>query len=149
MNTLFEKQACADIMQRLNTLQPDSKNQWGKMNVAQMLAHCVCPLEVALGEKSSPRSFMAKVLGPFFKGVLTNDKPFGKSAPTDPTFVVADQRDFETEKTRLQNYIQRFQAAPPAAVAQRPHQFLGKITAEQWGMSMYKHLDHHFRQFGA
>lgn len=28
------------------------------------------------------------------------------------------------------------------------HPFFGKMTGEDWGHLMYKHLDHHFRQFG-
>jgi hypothetical protein len=28
------------------------------------------------------------------------------------------------------------------------HPMFGKMTADQWGRSMWKHLDHHLRQFG-
>jgi len=28
------------------------------------------------------------------------------------------------------------------------HSFLGRLSGEEWGIMMYKHLDHHLRQFG-
>ena len=29
------------------------------------------------------------------------------------------------------------------------HAFFGKLTGEEWGRLMHKHIDHHLRQFGA
>ena len=29
-----------------------------------------------------------------------------------------------------------------------PHPLFGKITPLEWGTGMYKHLDHHLKQFG-
>jgi len=29
------------------------------------------------------------------------------------------------------------------------HAFFGSLTGAEWGVSTYKHLDHHLRQFGA
>ena len=29
------------------------------------------------------------------------------------------------------------------------HPFFGAMTSEEWSVLMYKHLDHHLRQFGA
>jgi hypothetical protein len=32
--------------------------------------------------------------------------------------------------------------------SQYPHPFFGPLKAEQWAILMYKHVDHHLRQFG-
>ena len=80
---------------------------------------------------------------------LIADKPFGKNSPTDPTFVVTDPRDFAREKEYLTALIGRFCERGPAAAGNYPHTFLGRITGDEWGVVMYKHLDHHLRQFGA
>ena len=40
MNTLFTSSSLSQILSRIEKLTPNSQRQWGKMNVAQMLAHC-------------------------------------------------------------------------------------------------------------
>jgi len=30
-----------------------------------------------------------------------------------------------------------------------PHSFFGRMTPDEWAVLMYKHVDHHLRQFGA
>ena len=40
MKNLFEPATVEEVKQRMAQLRPDSERQWGKMNVAQMVAHC-------------------------------------------------------------------------------------------------------------
>jgi hypothetical protein len=40
MKNLFEPAAVNEITDRMAHLRPDSERRWGKMNAAQMLAHC-------------------------------------------------------------------------------------------------------------
>ena len=80
--------------------------------------------------------------------VLRSEKPLSKNSPTDPTFVVSDTRDFEKEKARLLAVMQRFHAAGQQAADGRVHSFFGRLTGGEWGVIMWKHLDHHLRQFG-
>ena len=103
MNSLFDPQISQKIIQRIENLQVDSPRQWGKMDVAQMLAHCVVSLEVAVGDKNPPRTFIAKLIGGFMKGMLTNDKPMPKGSPTNPAYLIVDERDFENEKNISNN----------------------------------------------
>ncbi|MGZ6988948.1 MAG: DUF1569 domain-containing protein, partial [Thermoanaerobaculia bacterium] len=101
MNTLFTPSDRQQILGRLGKLEPGATRQWGKMDAAQMCAHCVAALEVGAGDVAKEHSFIGKVLGRFVKGSLLGDKPFSKNSPTDPSFVVTDPRDFAKEKTRL------------------------------------------------
>ena len=105
-------------------------------------------LEVASGQKKIKRVFIGRILGPLFKPNYFNDKPFGKSSPTAPEFVVTDPRDFEKEKARLILEVKQFSSAGEAKCTKEPHAFFGPRTPQQWGIGMYKHLDHHLRQFG-
>lgn len=148
MKNLFQPEVLEEIQQRIEKLQPNSKRLWGKMEVAQMLAHCTAAIEVAVGEKFPPRMFIGRILAPFLKPVLTNEKPFKKNTPTDKSFLVIDQRNFEKEKSRLLELINRFSTGGPGKVTSHPHSFFGKLTPIQWSTGMYKHLDHHLRQFG-
>ncbi len=149
MKNLFNQEAEQEILNRFNTLTPDSRRQWGKMYVDQMLAHCSVTLEVATGQKSPPRLFIGKLLAPFFKSSVLSDKPFSKNGPTDKSFIVTDRRDFDAEKTKLTGLIKQFSEGGAEKCTTHPHSFLGKLTADEWGLIMYKHLDHHLKQFSA
>ena len=68
--------------------------------------------------------------------------------PTDNSFLVVDQRNFEKEKARLIELVTQFSTGGEAKCTTHPHPFFGKVTPHEWGAGMYKHLDHHLRQFG-
>ena len=48
----------------------------------------------------------------------------------------------------LLKYIEKFQAGGEEKCTTYPHPFFGKVTPREWSIGMYKHLDHHLRQFG-
>ena len=148
MKNLFDKNAYNEITNRINTLTPQSQRQWGKMEVAQMLAHCKEAFKVPLGDKKMPRMFIGLLLGWAFKKKLYNDEPWKRNLPTAPNFIIKDERDFEKEKQGLTGLINQFHNGGPDNVGRFPHPMFGTFTKEQWGKSMYKHLDHHLMQFG-
>jgi hypothetical protein len=148
MKSLFSPSERQQILDRLGKLQAGATRHWGKMDPAQMLAHCVAALEVGVGDVAKDHSFIGKVLGRFVKGSLLGEKPFSKNSPTDPGFIVADARDFEKERARLAAIVQRFGSAGASAANGRMHSFFGRLKGDEWGILMYKHLDHHLRQFG-
>ena len=45
--------------------------------------------------------------------------------------------------------VETFAAEGPACWSRHPHPFFGPLKPQQWAILMYKHLDHHLRQFGA
>ena len=148
MKNVFQPDALQEVNQRINKLQPNSQRQWGKMDVAQMFAHCSAALEVAAGKKFPPRIFIGRILAPFFRSVFSNDKPFKQNMPTDNSFLIIDQRNFEKEKARLIDLVTQFSTGGEAICTTHPHPFFGKLTPKEWATGMYKHLDHHLRQFG-
>ncbi len=148
MSTLFASADRQQILDRRGRLDAASTRQWGKMDVAQMCAHCVAALEVGAGDVARDHSFLGKVLGRFVKGSLLGDKPFSKNSPTDPTFVVSDPRDFAKERARLVEIVERFGSGGAAAANGRMHSFFGRLEGDEWGVLIYKPLDHHLRQFG-
>jgi hypothetical protein len=149
MPSLFEPATKQGILERLNGLTPGATRQWGKMDAAQMMAHCTVAMEAGTGDKPLKQAFIGKILAPFVRSSFLGDKPFGKNSPTDPTFVVSDARDFAKEKGRLTALIARFCERGPAEAGRYTHSFFGKISGDDWGVVMYKHLDHHLRQFSA
>ena len=149
MKNLYDKDTYTEIINRLNTLTPETQRQWGKMNVAQMLAHSKEAFKVPLSDKKMPRSILGLLVGWMIKSKLYNDEPWKRNLPTAPNFIIKDERDFDKEKQELVDMINRFHHAGPGNVGKYPHPMFGAFTPEQWGMSMYKHLDHHLQQFNA
>ena len=149
MKNLFDLNDRETVIQRLDRLSPNSSRRWGKMSAAQMLAHCSRALEAGTGDLPLKQALLGKIFAPFVRSSFLGEKPFGKNSPTDPAFVVSDERDFAREKEHLSRVIARFCQKGPAEAGKQTHSFLGRISGEEWGRVMYKHLDHHFRQFGA
>lgn len=148
MKTLFQKETINEILTRIEKLAPETQHSWGKMNVNQMLAHCTVGMKTASGELFLKSNAFLKLIGSLFKSQTTNEKPFGKGSPTHPGFIIGDTKGFEKEKQLLIDQINKFHSAGESKVTSNPHAFFGKLTPTQWGSLMYKHIDHHFRQFG-
>jgi hypothetical protein len=148
MKNLFQPDAVNEVISRIDRLQPTTQHQWGKMEVAQMMAHCSATLDMASGRLIVPRLLIGRILGPFVRSSFTNEKPFSKSSPTDKKFVIADKRDFAREQEQLKVRIGQFHQGGEAQCTKHPHSFFGSLTPQEWAIGMYKHLDHHLRQFG-
>src|SRR5215471_19931747 len=75
MKNLFERETVDEVISRIDTLRPTTPRQWGKMDVAQMLAHCSAAMDMASDRLKLPRRFIGRLLGPFVKPIFTNEKP--------------------------------------------------------------------------
>ena len=148
MKTIFDTSTYQEVTTRLNTLKAENKAEWGIMNAPQMLAHCVEGLKIANGEVKRKRIFIGYILGPIFKPAFIGEKPIQKNSPTDPTFIIKDERNFELEREKLSANLKRFHDGGEKAASTHPHFFFGKFTQKEWGILVYKHIDHHLRQFG-
>jgi hypothetical protein len=149
MKSLFEAARVEEIKKRMAQLRPDSERLWGKMNPAQALAHCSAAIGMAVGETRPPRILIGRLLGPLAKkSVIVNGEPMRRNSMTDKSVLVTDERDFEVEKQRLRESIDRFAAGGPEICTKHPHFFFGTLTPVEWAALMYQHLDHHLRQFG-
>ena len=149
MKTLFQPDAVDELISRIDKLQPASLRQWGTMDVAQMMAHCSAALDMASGRLNRPRVFIGRLIGPFVKSIYTNEKPLPRNSPTDEKLVFSDQRDFAREQEQLKLKLRQFHNGGEGQCTRHPHPFFGSLTPQDWGRGMYKHIDHHLRQFGA
>jgi hypothetical protein len=148
MPSLFTPADREALAHRLAALEPGTTRRWGKMAPAQMLLHCAIGLETATGDRPMKQAFLGKLLTPFIRKLVLGKKPFRRNSPTDPTFVVSDTRDFEAERARLATLIDRFVRRGPESAGKATHAFFGRLSGDEWGRLMHKHLDHHLRQFG-
>ena len=148
MKSFFNTSDTSEMIKRIEKLPSSAQKQWGKMEVAQMLAHCGRSIEMAMGIINPRRVFIGRLIGGFFKSKYTEEKPFSPDSPTSDELKVIDARDFNIEKEHLIQRIKVFSNGGEDACTKHPHPFFGNLTPSDWGIGMYKHLDHHLRQFG-
>lgn len=146
IKNLFDNLVKEELIERINRLTPETERKWGKMNVAQMLAHLQMQIEVAYGTRIVKGNLLMKLMVPLFKKSLYNEKPWKSGLPTDKSFITTgESKDFETEKNKLLGLVKKFSES---AIRHTPHPIFGKMTKEQWSNATWKHLDHHLKQFG-
>jgi len=149
VKNLFEAAVVEEVKVRMAQLRPESERQWGKMNSAQMLAHCSATIGMAMGKISPPRILIGRLLGGLAKkSVIVNGTPMRRNSMTEKSCLVTDERDFVAERQGLRESIDRFATGGPGVCTKHPHFFFGPLTPVEWAVLMYQHLDHHLRQFG-
>ncbi|OOQ59308.1 DUF1569 domain-containing protein [Mucilaginibacter pedocola] len=148
MKSLYNVTDNHELLARLNNITPATQPQWGKMNAAQMLAHCQVPLQIGFGELQLKRMFLGYIFGSMAKKKLMSNAPFDKNLPTFNQALIKHQPDFEVEKEKLSAYIKRLATGGPEGITKRPHPFFGPLSTHEWDQLQYKHLNHHLEQFG-
>ena len=149
MKSLFDSKTFQGTVGRIEALQPSASRQWGKMTPSQMLEHSARALEMAVGKGPQKQVWFGKVIGWAVRKNFLGEKPFSKNGPTDPEFIVHDEPDFNGAKRRLLGLMRDFQSKGELGCDGNVHGFFGRLSGAEWGVTQYKHLDHHLRQFGA
>lgn len=146
---IFTRPVADAVIGRINQLTPSTTPKWGKMNVAQMLAHCNVTYEMAFEDKHpKPGAFMRFMLKTMVKGKVVSEAPYPQNGRTAPQFIITDAKEFEKEKQRLIGYIAKAQQLGEAHFDGRESHSFGSLTKTEWNNMFYKHLDHHLTQFG-
>ncbi len=148
LNT-FDPKTTEKTFERLEKLNYMSKPQWGKMNVAQMLAHLNVTYDLTYSKTIAHHSFFSKLMMKLFvKGIVTSEKPYPKNSRTGHDFIISNERDFVKEKSIFIDYVKQTEAKGAAYFERRENPAFGVMTAKEWSNQFYKHIDHHFTQFG-
>lgn len=148
LNT-FDPATTERVIARVEKLTPDSQPLWGKMNVAQMLAHLNVAYEMAYDLiEVKNNAFTKLMLKLFVKSLVVGEKPYKKSSRTAPAFLITDSREFEQEKNKLIDFVQKTEANGAAFFEGKESASFGPLTSKEWSNMFYKHLDHHLSQFG-
>ncbi|MEO6223197.1 MAG: DUF1569 domain-containing protein [Vicinamibacterales bacterium] len=148
MQTLFDSQTYEDVVRRITTLRVDSARQWGKMSPAQMLEHTSRALEMAIGKKPVSQALIGKLIGWTVRKHFVGEKPFSKNGPTAPWLIVAGEPDFADVQAKTTTLLREFHELGAQGCEGHVHGFFGTMSGAEWGVTQFKHLDHHLRQFG-
>ncbi len=146
---IFTESGVDRMKTRVRALTPATQPAWGKMSVAQMLAHCNVAYDLEYTDKYPPPNFfMRSVIRLFAKRAVVGPKPYPRNGRTAPIFVIGDERDFAVEQRRLLDHLDKTRALGAAHFDGRVNNGFGKLSLEQWNTLFSKHLDHHLTQFG-
>ena len=138
-------------MSLVESIQGDLKPAWGSMTLDEMLKHLTSGLEL------SASYHKAKIVVPddkllAFRKFLMTDKLFMKGAP-----IPAEYKSFSqpngTELDQLKNiFLDKFSAFKKETEQNSDfwsiHPSFGKMDSEYTRQLQWKHITHHFTQFG-
>ena len=144
MKSVFDKTTRDELKDRIGSLNENSRARWGKMNVSQMLKHCTQWDEMALGKKKYKQSFLGRLFGKIALKDMLKDEPVKKNLPTVPSFKIKGHYDVSAEKEKWIRLLDEYEHFSGYGVI---HPFFGKMTKEDTGVLVYKHIDHHLQQF--
>jgi len=148
MKSLWDTEARREIVERIGRLTPDNERRWGKMNCPTMVGHLADGLRMTLGERD-----LGPPRGPYrfapIRYLMIHVVPWPKGkakAPVEPR--PRQTSDWEDLHGDLLALIDRA-AQTPADAFGATHFLFGRMTQRDWGVLVYRHLDHHLQQFGA
>lgn len=146
MGSIYNTADNEAIIARINSLTPESQPLWGKMRVDQMCNHCNAAIQVAFGKQELKINFLMRILGKMLKNKAFNND-FGKNSPTAKEFRFDGSYDFEASRKLFADSFSQFTRGT-SVIKVMDHPFWGKMTYEDWDKLMWRHADHHLRQFG-
>ncbi len=148
MKSIWDTHTQREIHDRITTLTADRRGQWGTMMPQQMVCHLTESLRMALGDlKVVPKRLPIRY--PPLKQLIIYVAPFPKNAPTAPELIVtATPHEWKRDVDNLQAQLDRFVARGRDATFV-DHPAFGTLTPRAWGVLVYRHMDHHLKQFGA
>lgn len=146
MKSMFQDSTQRLMADRLARLPPERQAQWGRMTAPRMVAHVAQSFRSAVGELPVKSKKLPLRYSPL-KEIIIYWLPFPKNAPTAPELLAREPGDWASDVAALQALMQRFGKMDPKS-AFPEHAAFGRLSGAQWGILMYRHTDHHFRQFG-
>lgn len=146
MNNVLHGDTVNELIVRIGRLTSSNTALWGTMTPYRMVRHCILSEEMFLGARTYERLFAGRLFGRMLlRGILKNDEPLKRNQPTHPLLKITGSGDVEVGKASWIALLNRY---PHLSNERFVHPFFGYMTTEQIGRYVYKHTDHHLRQFG-
>jgi hypothetical protein len=146
--TIFNPLLFENICKRLDKLPANAQPLWGQMNCTQMLNH----LKISTGSGMAvyrlkdESSFLYRTIIKFILLRILWHLPKNAAAPKGFSIEMNYNLDFDTEKSMT---LAILKMAKESNFQKYPHPLFGKMSKTLWGRLVYRHFDHHLRQFGS
>lgn len=149
MQSLWNTADEAEIRSRIEKLTAASPRKWGKMTVDKMLKHLDVAYASAAGKIELPdEGFKTAVasIKPIARLIIYK-MPWPKSLPTAEGFTITEQGEFQEAKTSFVATFNDFMKLKEGGSFGK-HPLFGSLSYDDWGVLLFKHTDHHLKQFG-
>jgi hypothetical protein len=137
-----------ELIARAQDLLPINQPIWGLMTATEMLVHCNMAHQGILKAPKSDKGATLKQL--ITKFIFFNIKSeFPKLAKGHKRFQTAGNApdaSFEEEKSKFVYILEKYPKLN--SILEASHPVFGPLTHRQWGIFVWRHVDHHLRQFG-
>jgi len=149
MSTLADRKTRETLLTRLRGLRHDSPRQWGKMNPHQMVCHLTDGFRLVAAERKpgAVDNIFTRTLIRWVALHTPLQWPHGVKTVPEADQVAGGgtpPADWDRDTAELAQRIENFQVLPTTPA----HPIFGPLTTSEWGVWGYRHVDHHFRQFG-
>lgn len=146
--TILDSSAVNEIIERVQNLTASRSPHWGKMTASEMLSHCnMAHQSILKAPKAAKGPSLRQKLFKFWFFHIR--KEFPKLARGPKRFDMkgkVDEKVFEEEKSKFIYIVGKF--ANPETEMAGSHPVFGPLNHKYWGVFVWRHLDHHLRQFG-
>jgi hypothetical protein len=146
MKSMWQEATRRELTERLAKLTVETPARWGTMTAPRMVAHITQSFRSAFGDLAVAPKHLPLRFSPL-KQFVVYWMPFPRNAPTAPELLAKEPGDWADDVRELAALMERFAVRDPRA-AWPEHAAFGRLSGGQWGVLMYRHTDHHFRQFG-
>ncbi|WP_083836419.1 DUF1569 domain-containing protein [Nitritalea halalkaliphila] len=118
------------------------------MNVVEMCAHCALVADKVLtwDKPLRPATWKQRLAKYYFLYLQPRFPKHVKVAEPLLTQGKVDDLELSEAKAHFSQRLRAFMQAPDTI--RTPHPFFGPLNKKEWGIVLFKHSDHHLRQFG-
>lgn len=146
--SVFDVPTTQLLIDRINKLNANSQPAWGSMSADKMLAHCNVTYEMIYTDiHPTPNAFIRFILKALVKQKVVGETPYQQNGKTAPQFIIKETKNFEVEKLRLIDFINKTQQLGEAYFDGKVSHSFGVLSKTEWNNMFYKHLHHHLTQF--
>jgi hypothetical protein len=147
MKSIWQDETRRELNDRVGALAWDRSAQWGKFTAPKMICHLAESLRMAMGDLTvAPKRLPIRY--PPLKQLIIYVAPFPKGAPTAPELLARAPSDWAHDVADVQALLARAGSARTTETWPE-HPAFGKLSTRAWGVLIYRHMDHHLKQFGA
>lgn len=146
--TVADPEARSGIVARLHSPSPDTPRHWGTMSAPQMIAHLTDQMRHTLGiSRAEPRRGPLRWPGMRWTSIYLVPWPKGRIKGPREAFLT-QPASWDGDLLELESMLDTFASRDPKG-AWPEHALMGPMSGRDWGYFIFKHFDHHLRQFGA
>jgi hypothetical protein len=146
MKSIWQDEAKRELADRVARVAWDAPAQWGRFTAPKMICHLADSLRMAMGDLKVASKHLP-IRYPPLKQLIVYVAPFPKGMPTAPELLVRAPQDWANDVADVQGLLDR--AASSRTTDSWPeHPAFGALSKRAWGVLIYRHMDHHLKQFG-